>query len=245
MRIRDLVKETGVPKQTIHYYIQIGLVPKAVKTGRNSAEYSQKHVDSIRLIKELQEKYFLPIPAIKKILKKYGRSMKSEPFLAFQLEFLRPLEQLLEDSVQGEAAFLKSTGLPPERLADYEDWGVITPEMKKERKHYTYDDLVIGRVIARWRDFGLTSENGFPPDIIKTFYEMFLDIVAQSRSYYQECAFNSNVAEEVSRHNEMIVETTALFFYRLYRKLAWRTNPAEDGPESESSEAGDVDNDQQ
>ena len=220
MKIRDLIKQTGVPRQTIHYYIQNGLVPKPQKTGRNSAEYSQRHVDRIRLVRELQDNYFLPLTVIKKILRKYGRDAENESSLKVQREFFRPVEQLLAGNIEGEAAFLAATGLRPERLADYEAWGIITPEAGDGDKVYSYDDQVIGRVIAQWREIGLTSEKGFPPDILQTTFEAFREIVAKGGDYYWETARRTFSLEEIQAQSGLLIETTALFFYRMYRKLA-------------------------
>ena len=67
MKIKELTEKTGAPKQTIHYYLKSGLLPKPRKTGANSAQYSSVHVERIRLIKSLQENFFLPLAVIKKI----------------------------------------------------------------------------------------------------------------------------------------------------------------------------------
>ena len=60
MKIRELVKKTGVSKETIHYYIREGLLRKPRKFGKNVAEYNENHVEQIRIIKALRDNYFLP-----------------------------------------------------------------------------------------------------------------------------------------------------------------------------------------
>lgn len=49
MKIRDLVQGTRISKETVHYYIREGLLPKPRKRGRNIAEYNDSYVDRIRL----------------------------------------------------------------------------------------------------------------------------------------------------------------------------------------------------
>ena len=66
MKIGELVKRTGVPKETIHYYIREGLLRKPRKSGSNVAEYTEGHVERILLVKELRDIFFLPIHDIKK-----------------------------------------------------------------------------------------------------------------------------------------------------------------------------------
>ena len=220
MKIRDLIKQTGVPRQTIHYYIQNGLLPRPRKTGRNSAEYNEIHLEHIRLIRELQDNYFLPLPVIKKILKKHGGTPEDRSELKFQRDFFRPVEQLLAGEIKGEEAFLKSTGLTTERLADYESWGLISPKIQDGRKVYSYDDQVIGKVIVQWRILGLTSTRGFPPEIIRRFHDMFKEIVITGNRFYLEAASRTMTKDEMVGQSGILLETTALFFYRLYRKLA-------------------------
>jgi len=70
LRIRDLVQRSGVSKETIHYYIREGLLPKPRKSGKNVAEYDDGFVGRIRFIKELQDRYFFPLAVIKNIFKK-------------------------------------------------------------------------------------------------------------------------------------------------------------------------------
>ena len=56
---------TGVPPGTIRYYINEELLPKPLKTHRNMAYYDQSYVGRIKLIRELQEKRYLPLSIIR------------------------------------------------------------------------------------------------------------------------------------------------------------------------------------
>lgn len=220
MKIRDLIKETGVPRQTIHYYIQTGLLPKPKKLGKNSAEYNQAHIDRIHLIKELQESYYLPLSVIKMIFKKYMKKPEQQSLLKFKGEFFRPLERLMDGLIIGEDKFMEATGLTPERLADYEEWEIITPDIIEDKKVYSYDDQIIARIIARMKTIGLSSEKGFPPGILKQQKEKFQEIVEDARAYFFEAAGKTMELEEMSEVGSLALENTALFFYHLYHKLA-------------------------
>lgn len=50
MRMRELVRESGVPRTAIHHYRREGLLPPATKTAPNAALYGQEHVDRLKLI---------------------------------------------------------------------------------------------------------------------------------------------------------------------------------------------------
>ena len=67
LRMRDLVEATGLPRDTIHFYISEGLLPRPTKTGRNTALYGREHLERLQKIKELQQTQFLPLKAIKAV----------------------------------------------------------------------------------------------------------------------------------------------------------------------------------
>ena len=96
MKIGELVKRTGVPKETIHFYIREGLLRKPRKSGVNSAEYNERYVDRIQLIKDLRDNYYLPIPEIRKVVKEYNKQSPSDQAGAqFYSRFFRPADRLL------------------------------------------------------------------------------------------------------------------------------------------------------
>jgi len=222
MKIKDVVQQTGVPKQTIHYYLQQGLLPKPRKLNKNLSEYDDRHVERIRLIKELQEDYFLPLSVIKKILKKYQKEPETQALLKFMRDYFRPLNQLLAGKIRGEAAFIKETGLRPERLKQYEQWGLITPVMINNQKVYAHDDQVIGKIINEWRKIGLTIERGFEPVTVRDNFQAFQKIVERHREYFFSIASRTMTEREMADIAELALEVTALFYYHLYRKLARR-----------------------
>ncbi len=222
MKIRELIQQTGVPKQTIHYYLKCGLLPKPRPLGPNSAEYRQSHIDRIRLIKELQQNYYLPLSVIKKILKKHKRRPDGQTLLKLKIDYFRPLDRLLAGDVRGEAAFLDATGLRPGPLKKYEQWGLITPETVEGEKVYSYDDRVVGKIIAQYRGIGLTSEQGFEPDFLKKQLEELERIADDDVSHFLATAAGSLRPEEIPELARLAREVTALFYYHLYQKLARR-----------------------
>ncbi|HEY2772773.1 MAG TPA: MerR family transcriptional regulator [Candidatus Binatia bacterium] len=68
LRMRDLVARSGLPRETIHFYLTQGLLPKPLKTGRNTAVYGQDHLERLQRIRDLQERHFLPLRAIREVL---------------------------------------------------------------------------------------------------------------------------------------------------------------------------------
>jgi DNA-binding transcriptional MerR regulator len=67
MRISELSQRSGVARETIHFYLREGLLPKPKKGGQTVAFYGEEHVERLALIRRMREKY-LPLSVIRKLL---------------------------------------------------------------------------------------------------------------------------------------------------------------------------------
>lgn len=65
MKIKELEKLSGVHRSTIHYYLQKGLLPQPVKTGKTMAYYNEDHLERLRKIRETKKELRLPIAFLK------------------------------------------------------------------------------------------------------------------------------------------------------------------------------------
>jgi DNA-binding transcriptional MerR regulator len=220
VKIGDLVQRTQVSKETVHFYIREGLLPKPRKLGRNVAEYDEHFIERIRLIKELQDRYYLPLAVIGNILKNQKRSSEGRSILSLRREYFQPVDHLLPKEVSGEEAFLKATGLGKNWLAKMEAWGIITPEVVKGRKTYSQDDITIGKLVVKMDKIGLGVRNGFNPEALKYYRDLFREIVVMSHKYYMEGALGKVAPDEFSKRMLQGREILSIFFYHLYRKLS-------------------------
>ncbi len=224
MKINELVKRTGVHKETIRYYINKGLLPKPRKLGSNSADYGEEFVEGLRLIKELKEQYFLPLSVIKRIIKKNNSSKAGRMLLDIQSEFFRPLDQLLPTDVKGEEAFLQAVEISPERLAAFEEAGVISPEIRKGQKIYSQDDLKIGKVLGAMKRAGLSKEFGFRREIIIHYFESIKKTLEQSQEWFAEDTLDLLSEADYSRLSTFSNEILSVLFYHMVRKIACDLN---------------------
>ena len=79
LKMKELEARTGVTREAIRFYIREGLLPEPEKPKRNVALYTEEHVTRTRLIKELQDKHFLPLKMVKAVLDSPGtRSMAQD-----------------------------------------------------------------------------------------------------------------------------------------------------------------------
>lgn len=68
MRMAELSETTGIPVPTIKYYMREGLVSPGRPTGRNQADYGERHVRRLRLVRALVEYGGLSISVIRDLM---------------------------------------------------------------------------------------------------------------------------------------------------------------------------------
>jgi len=220
MKISELVKRTNVPKETIHYYIREGLLRKPRKTSRNVVNYNEGYVDQIRIIKGLQDNYYMPLSVVKKFLRQLKKQSPSKQS-AMQLlsEHFRPIDHLIAKDVKGKEAFLAATGLGEKWLCKMEEWGIISSKMRKGQPVYSSNDVAIGKLLVDMDRLGFGPRDGYDPKLLKRYADFFSECIAKSSEVYfnnnSDKLFSENFAEKGARYSEIM----GLFFYYLYRKL--------------------------
>ena len=154
LKMRELAEASGVSAGTIKHYLREGLLPEPVKTSRNMAWYPPEFVERIHLIKDLQERRFMPLKAIKGILDEEPERAKA----LVELED-RILERVLEgDSTRTSAAELEQRyGVPREVLDRLAELEVVAPNSRG----FTPTDVRIVEAIGRFRAGGYDERIGF------------------------------------------------------------------------------------
>lgn len=74
MRISELSEATGISIATIKYYLREGLLPVADKRAARLAEYDERHVRRLQLIKLLREVGAIPIGGLKRLVRTSERT---------------------------------------------------------------------------------------------------------------------------------------------------------------------------
>jgi DNA-binding transcriptional MerR regulator len=175
-RIKDLIAKTGLTKETIHYYILEGLLPKAVKTSRNMAWYSDAHVERLQTIKELQEREFLPLKAIKAVLTGAPQTQAFTPAQRKTLEMIQ--QKLLRREDGEEGAWVSLTELrhrfnvTAAELRELQEAESIAVRGTGERMEVAGEDEPIVRLWTEVRDLGFTRERGFTAADVAVFVKV-------------------------------------------------------------------------
>lgn len=220
MKIAELASRTEVSKQLIHHYIREGLVKKPAKTGPNSAEYDEGHVEQILLIKNLRDKYFLPLPLIKKIVARQKKQPQAERMLFnLQSQHLQPIDRFFPHAVRGREEYRRLTGLGPGWLAKFEEWGVITPRLEDGEAVFPQEEVDIGRLIFGMDQLGFGPKDGYDPGFLKQIADLLRSTLAISTRKYLAKNIDKLDSEEFKQADRGYSEALSLFVYLIFKKI--------------------------
>jgi DNA-binding transcriptional MerR regulator len=219
MKISELSRRTSVPKETIHYYVREGFIPRPRKKGKNVSDYDESFVESILMIKQIQDHFFLPLSLIKKIIKQRNKFPELKSLLDLRIGYFSPLEQFLEKEVVGEEALAKATGMAKKWIARFEEWDVISSVTREGKKIYSQDDVIIGRLLVDLDRAGFGPKDGVDPEVTRRYIDLFRQIVKMAHGSFLSTDLAKFTAEENLERGIRGRELMGVFFYHLYRKL--------------------------
>lgn len=219
MRISQLSKATGVSRQTIHYYMREGLLPPPTKTAPNMAYYTPDYVDDIHLIKELQEKRYLPLAVIKMVMdaKRAGKDVRDLRDMRLSLEdIFRPSDPDDELAPLTLVELVVVTGVPAQTLEAMDDLGLLMPVTTPYGKRYDALDVRIAKSVKKLIDLGLTL-----PEL--DFYAEFAEIIRTEVRVIHNRIFHGQAAgpdTKVSEIKEIIDGLKSSLMLKVYRHAA-------------------------
>jgi DNA-binding transcriptional MerR regulator len=161
MKMQELEARTGVGRETIRYYIRLGLLPEPERPKPNVAIYGEDHVRRVEAVKRLQQERYLPLAFIKTLLERPGGG---------EIEALPGLETELAVRIGLAAAGITPlaevaalTGLEAHDLTVMVRDGVVRPAADGGLDGL---NLAICRLWGQAKAAGFTPDNGwFPEDL--------------------------------------------------------------------------------
>lgn len=171
MKISELATAAGVSKQTIHFYLREGLLSPPVQSSRNMAYYDARHLEEIRLIKELQEQRYLPLAVIKTILtnRRLGGDLHLPDHIAMMEDAFLEAKNEKDERIRTLAELIEETGLSEEVIFKMENLGLLTPEPVPEGKRFDGYDAALALALGRLLDMGLEADD-------LQLYSQFLEV---------------------------------------------------------------------
>jgi DNA-binding transcriptional MerR regulator len=152
LRMKELSEATGLPKSTLLFYVEQGLLPQPEKTSPNMAYYPPECVERAALIKQLQENHHLPLAKIKVVMEANERGEDIAPLLLLNQTIFG--EQ--PDKLMTLEEFCEQSGLSPERVAELEKAQLLLP---LSDQGYDPQDLAMAQVLGARAAQGLTPED--------------------------------------------------------------------------------------
>jgi len=219
LRMRDLVRESGLSRETIHFYKLQGLLPAPVKTGRNTALYTREHVERLRRIRELQERQFLPLRAIRAIFDDSAEA----GFTPEQEDLVRRVRGTLAGWTRAQQRpTVAVADFVPERVTRRElremlDAGLVTVHGNGSGGTVSEDDAVILECWAQFKEAGFGTEQGIVPADLHLYDEAMARLVKRE-ARMALAAYSGAGAEELSRVVELTGPVIARLLGALHRK---------------------------
>jgi DNA-binding transcriptional MerR regulator len=152
LKISELAKQAGVSPPTVKHYLNEGLLPKPVKTGKTMSYYDPACVERIKLIKKLQKEKFLPLEMIKRALDA-GEYDNLDFEVGLALAKSDKLSRLKTPVTEKNVA--KVTGLSLSKIRRLESLGMIKPSRGESGKQYSALDLQIIEILRQREGLGL------------------------------------------------------------------------------------------
>jgi DNA-binding transcriptional MerR regulator len=214
MKIGGVAKAAGVSVSTIHYYVQEGLLTPPVKTSRNMAYYEPQVVEEIKLIQELQTKKYLPLSAIKLILKakREGQDINHiSDMKAFMEEIFQPAENEASYKSVSLSELTAAAALPESTIKELEKKGIIVPVKTESSTAYSYIDILIAQAVKKLTGYGLQLSD------LDTFGQQIKSIHKQARAMHE--AFHRIPDHEQVPLRELLKTINELNSYILVRVL--------------------------
>lgn len=91
MRVSELSERSGVSVATIKYYLREGLLAAGTATAPNQADYDERHLDRLLLIRALRDGGNLPVSSVRGVLDAMDRYRSGRPeYLDLAMAALSP-----------------------------------------------------------------------------------------------------------------------------------------------------------
>jgi len=127
MKMKDLERAAGVGRETIRFYIREGLLPEPHRPGRNVAWYDDSFVERLMLIKELQQKRFLPLHVIRSMIGTEAPPSRDEVRTLLEIDgkLFPAVEGAPEAVAERLSRVARTVGIPAREIREFAAVGMI------------------------------------------------------------------------------------------------------------------------
>lgn len=155
LRASELAELAGVSLPTIKHYVNEGLIPKPVKTGKTMAYYDETCVRRIKLIKKLQKEKFLPLDVIKRVIDSESADKEE---LELGSAILKSHTQAAEFEPVSESDVERHTQYPLSKIHLLEQEGLVFPASEENGRYYDAVDCKIIELMRKREACGVSFD---------------------------------------------------------------------------------------
>lgn len=189
LRIGELARAAGSTKATIHHYVRVGILPEPIKTNERMAYYDPACIDRLRVVRELRERRYMPLPAIKELLERHGEEelglVDAAVLAPFRARDLHSRAELLEDCPVGEQIF--------DALVES---GLLSPEPDGT---FTADDAEVLSCVHAMIQAGLDGDESFDPRELSTYVKAMDALVRDEFAMFNAHFLGRSAPDDTAR----------------------------------------------
>lgn len=215
MKVSELARVAGVSKQTIHFYMREGLLSPPIQASRNMAYYDARHLDEIRLIKELQEQHYLPLAVIKTILsdRRSGGDLHLPDHIAMMENAFLESKNEKDERLRTLAELIDETGLSDEVVFKLESIGLLTPEISFQGKRFDSYDAAMAIALRRLLDMGME------PDDLRLYWQMLVTNRAEMQVIHDRIIHHKEGHPDLEDINSAVKNIRSLLAAKVKREF--------------------------
>lgn len=208
LKMKELERATGIGRETIRFYIRAGLLPEPERLGRNVAFYDASFIDRIRLIKEVQQRRFLPLRVIKSIVD--GDSALAPAEVQTLLDVDRHLLRVAGVDRRRPPVKLadvaRRTGVPQTEIRALAAAGAVEIISHKGARWLDDAGVRIVELLEKLRAAGLTEAFGFGPENMRLYVDMVRWLAREELRVFTRGVTGKTSAAQVTAMAEAAIE---------------------------------------
>ncbi len=200
IKIGEVARRAGVNRGTVTYYTNLGLLPKPAKTFRNMAYYDPACVERIREIKELQEKSFLPLHEIRRIVAGRG-GVAVKAAVEAQQAALEAISNKTENAELTLEEAAKAFDLPKRLIEELVriDFIGFGRHRNSDQLVFFGPDLEVLAAVAELKRKGITERAGFKPRDLLMYKNAMEALLGEELALFLRVVVGRRSPEEAKR----------------------------------------------
>lgn len=197
-----LEKRSGVGRETIRYYIRLGLLPEPDRPRPNVAAYTEEHVRRLKLIKRLQAERYMPLSYIKTILDRPEQA-EAETIPGFDLMLAEALGINPRGPMVGLDVAAAETSVPRAEIETLAANGLFFIN----NGQLSPLDMATLRIWARLRMGGFDQDMGFFPEDVSLYAQVLAPLAVREVDRFMFRVGGAVTSEQAARlaHNGLNV----------------------------------------